>query len=60
MDAEDAHLHAEACEAIANKYGEGHEPFDNIVEELCDTGATSDEVDAYVDQAVKQLSHPQA
>ena len=60
MDAEVVRLRAEACEAIANKYGEGYEPFDDIVEELRDTGATNDEVDAYVDQAVEQLNHARA
>jgi hypothetical protein len=60
MDAETIRLRAEACEAIANKYGQGFEPFDDIVDELRDTGATSDEIDSYVDQAVEQLSHAQA
>jgi hypothetical protein len=60
MDAESICIRAEACEIIANKYGQGHQPFDDIVEELRGTDAMNDEVDSYVDQAVKQLSHGQA
>jgi hypothetical protein len=60
MDAETIRLRAEACKAIADKYGQGFEPFDDIIEELRATGATSDKVDTYVDQAVEQLGHARA